>query len=75
MKHGEWDINCIIALIKPLTFRPSLFDDFVEYELDRLKKLELMEQQQDEDDSNNNIKISPNGEPFNNTLHTTWLWP
>lgn len=58
--------------------RPSLFDDFVEYELDRLKKLELQEQQQDEDDSNNNIKFTPHGEQFNssssNTLQANWLW-
>jgi hypothetical protein len=40
--------------------RPSLFDDFVEYELDRLKKLELSEQAEatSEDDTNNNIKSS-----------------
>lgn len=52
-----------------LDFRPSLFDDFVEYELDRLKKLELKDQ---EDDSNNNIKISD--EQFN-ALQANWLWP
>ena len=49
-----------VNLIMILDFRPSLFDDFVEYELDRLKKLELKDQ---EDDSNNNIKISD--EQFN----------
>jgi len=42
---------------------PSLFDDFVEYELDRLRRLN---EQQDEEDSNNNIKISLNGDEFNN---------
>jgi hypothetical protein len=46
-------------------FRPSLFDDFVEYEIDRLMKHELKEQQRDEDDSNNNIKSSLNGEQIN----------
>lgn len=50
-------------------FRPSLFDDFVEYELDRLKKLE---QQLDEDDSNNNLKTHLDDEQqlsSSNTLH------
>lgn len=67
MKHGKSLPSMFIKGIIIVNCRPSLFDDFVEYELARLKKLELMEQQQD--DSNNNIKISPNGEPFNNTLH------
>jgi hypothetical protein len=48
-------------------FRPSLFDDFVEYEIDRLMKQELKEQQRDEDDSNNNIKSSVNGEQLNSS--------
>lgn len=47
--------------------RPSLFDDFVEHELDRLKKLELKEQQQGEDDSNNNIKYNVNDEQLNSS--------
>lgn len=40
---------------------PSLFDDFCEYEIDRLKKIEQMDHQHDvdqEDHCNNNIQIN-----------------
>lgn len=38
-------------------FRPSLFDDFVEYEILRLKKLDQNIDEETEQESNNNINI------------------
>jgi hypothetical protein len=69
-KHGEFQTSSsrksVLNLVL-ITFRPSLFDDFVEFEIDRLKKLQLKEQEQGEDDSNNNIKSSLNGGLLNSS--------
>ncbi len=42
------------ALLFILINRPSLFDDFVEYEISRLKNLETVEDQEGKNEENNN---------------------
>jgi hypothetical protein len=69
-RHGQYSIP--LSLSKSAddrfsTCRPSLFDDFVEYELGRLKKLELQQQLDEDEDSNNNIKSSLDDEQLNNS--------
>jgi len=68
MKHGKYNSYTIDQIRKKYIIkyficnfyyycRPSLFDDFVEYEILRLKKLDQNVDEETEQESNNNINV------------------